>query len=263
MSDYIDDDNLWKEDLFATLGISQDASDGEIKKAYLKLAKRYHPDKFMQDNDEKQEAHRIFSKITVAYDVLSDARKKNNYLELRTLLADRLPENQKSIFSEPKSSPVKTEDSSNKQASQPDTSKPPEVKPQSENANATAEKLKTEQADTFYNKGLNNMKAKNYDNAIENFKQAISLKKDMAEYHTQLGLAYENKKWTGMAQGEFRHALKLNPKDATAKKHIIPEDPKKTKKKEQDKKKAEKEKKKHENEGNSFFSKLFSFGKKK
>ncbi len=94
MADYIDDDNLWKEDLFATLGVGFEATDGEIKKAYLKLAKKYHPDKYLEDNQEKFEAQKIFSKITVAYNTLIDAHKKSHYLDLRRLLASHLPENQ-------------------------------------------------------------------------------------------------------------------------------------------------------------------------
>jgi len=277
MSDYIDDDNLWKEDLFATLGIDPNASDSEIKKAYLKLAKKYHPDKFLQENDEKHEAHKIFSKITVAYDVLSDARKKNNYLELRTLLADRLPENQKVIAvsdnqtnSQAKAghaqtivTPIINNSVSNSVNNSVDTSKPPEIKAPPESSNSTAEILKTEQAGIFYNKGLNYMKSKNYDKAIESFKQAISIKKDIAEYHSQLGLAYQNKNWTGMAQGEFRVAQKLNPKDVIAKKNIVPEDPKAKKKKQKEKKKAMEKQKKQNETHESFFSKLFQFGKKK
>jgi DnaJ-class molecular chaperone len=43
MADYVDDDNLWKEDLFETLGVSNDVQDGELKKAYLKTCKKISP----------------------------------------------------------------------------------------------------------------------------------------------------------------------------------------------------------------------------
>jgi curved DNA-binding protein CbpA len=235
MAEYIDDDNLWKEDLFATLGVDKDASDSEIKKAYLKLAKKYHPDRFVEDNEEKLEAQRIFSKITVAYNTLSNPEKKAHYLELRRLLADHLPENQvqKEQINENKSNEVINQ-----------ASKTENVKPNIDET-PVADKLKEEQARGFYEKGLNEMKRKKYDLAIDSFKKAISIKGDIAEFHSQLGLAYQEKKWEGMAQAEFKLALKYNSSDPIARKHL---------------KKEEKTKKDETKE--SFFSKLFKFGKK-
>ncbi|GIW21814.1 MAG: hypothetical protein KatS3mg068_0821 [Candidatus Sericytochromatia bacterium] len=235
MVDYIDDDNLWKEDLFATLGVDKDASDAEIKKAYLKLAKKYHPDKFVEDNEEKLEAQRIFAKITVAYNTLSNPEKKAHYLELRRLLANHLPENQ--IKQEVKTD-NKTNDVKQEQIKQEN------VKPKIDET-PIADKVKEEQAKNFYNIGLEYMKKKNYDLAIDSFKKAISIKTDIADFHTQLGLAYEAKNWEGMAQAEFKLALKYNPSDQIAKKHI---------KKENILKKEEQKE--------SFFSKIFKFGKK-
>jgi len=235
MADYIDDDNLWKEDLFATLGVDKDASDSEIKKAYLKLAKKYHPDKFIEENQEKLEAQRIFSKITVAYNTLSNPDKKNHYLELRRLLANHLPENQvnQEIINENKTNEVKQEQV-----------KQETIKPKIDET-PIADKVKEEQARSFYNIGLEHMKKKKYDLAIDSFKKAISVKNDIADFHSQLGLAYEAKNWEGMAQGEFKLALKYNPGDLIAKKHL---------------KKENIVKKQETKEG--FFSKLFKFGKK-
>lgn len=56
------------------LGVSKDASAEEIKKAYLKLAKKYHPDTSKKDNAEE-----MMAKINEAYDVLSDERKRAKY----------------------------------------------------------------------------------------------------------------------------------------------------------------------------------------
>lgn len=65
--------------LYETLGISENASQSEIKKAYRKLATKYHPDK---NQDNKEEAESNFKEITRAYEVLSDQDKKNMYDQL-------------------------------------------------------------------------------------------------------------------------------------------------------------------------------------
>ena len=53
-----------------TLGVSKTATDDEIKKAYRKLALKWHPDK---NQDKKEEATEKFKTICEAYEVLSDA----------------------------------------------------------------------------------------------------------------------------------------------------------------------------------------------
>lgn len=64
------------DDYYEVLGISRDASADEIKKAYRKLTKQWHPDRH-QDN--KQQAEEKFKKINEAYDILSDKNKKQQY----------------------------------------------------------------------------------------------------------------------------------------------------------------------------------------
>jgi len=63
------------KDYYKILGISRNASDEDIKKAYRKLAKKYHPDK----NQGNAEAERKFKDISEAYAVLSDPTKKRKY----------------------------------------------------------------------------------------------------------------------------------------------------------------------------------------
>lgn len=59
-------------DYYNTLGVGKDASDDEIKKAYRKLAHKYHPDK--QGGDEAK-----FKEVNEAYQVLSDKEKRSQY----------------------------------------------------------------------------------------------------------------------------------------------------------------------------------------
>ncbi|MBR5309277.1 MAG: molecular chaperone DnaJ [Clostridia bacterium] len=64
-----------KRDYYEVLGLSKGASDDEIKKAYRKLAKQYHPDLHPGD----AEAEKNFKEVNEAYSVLSDADKKSKY----------------------------------------------------------------------------------------------------------------------------------------------------------------------------------------
>lgn len=73
------------KDYYDTLGVPRDTSEAEIKRAYKKLALKWHPDK---NPDQKERAQTEFIAIQKAYEVLSDPQKKRRY------------DNQRSFFSE-------------------------------------------------------------------------------------------------------------------------------------------------------------------
>ena len=62
-------------DYYDVLGVSKTASDAEVKKAYRKLAMKYHPDK----NPDDAAAEERFKEASEAYSVLSDAEKRSTY----------------------------------------------------------------------------------------------------------------------------------------------------------------------------------------
>ena len=64
-----------KRDYYEVLGVEKNASDAEIKKAYRKLAMKYHPDQ----NPGDKSAEEKFKEVNEAYEVLSDAEKKARY----------------------------------------------------------------------------------------------------------------------------------------------------------------------------------------
>ena len=64
-----------KRDYYEVLGVDKNADDATLKKAYRKLAKKYHPDV----NPGDKEAEAKFKEATEAYSVLSDADKRRQY----------------------------------------------------------------------------------------------------------------------------------------------------------------------------------------
>ena len=65
-----------KRDYYEVLGVNKNATDEELKKAYRKLAKKYHPD---ANPDNKAEAEAKFKEVNEAYETLSDSQKRKMY----------------------------------------------------------------------------------------------------------------------------------------------------------------------------------------
>ena len=66
-----------KRDYYQVLGVAKNASDEDIKKAYRKLAMKYHPDR--NQGDKSKEAEEQFKEAKEAYEMLSDAKKRTAY----------------------------------------------------------------------------------------------------------------------------------------------------------------------------------------
>ena len=68
------------KDLYAILGVSKDATDAEIKKAFRRKARELHP-----DVNKAPDAEDRFKELNEAYDVLSDANKRAQYDRFGTI----------------------------------------------------------------------------------------------------------------------------------------------------------------------------------
>ena len=65
-----------KKDYYKVLGVSKTANDDELKKAYRKLALKWHPDRNQGSEEEKVKADKMFKDINEAYSVVSDPEKR-------------------------------------------------------------------------------------------------------------------------------------------------------------------------------------------
>lgn len=68
-----------RKDYYKILGVSKDASQADIKKAYRNMALKWHPDKNSDTEEHKLEADKMFKDIGEAYALLSDAQKRDRY----------------------------------------------------------------------------------------------------------------------------------------------------------------------------------------
>ena len=64
-----------KRDYYEVLGVQRNASEAELKKAYRRLAMKYHPDR----NPDDKDAENNFKEAKEAYEILSDSRKRAAY----------------------------------------------------------------------------------------------------------------------------------------------------------------------------------------
>jgi molecular chaperone DnaJ len=71
----------FEKDYYRVLGVSEDASQKDIKSAYRKLSRQYHPDA----NPDDAAAEERFKEVSAAYDVVGDAEKRKQYDEVRKL----------------------------------------------------------------------------------------------------------------------------------------------------------------------------------
>jgi molecular chaperone DnaJ len=77
----------FEKDYYQTLGVPKNSTTAEIKKAYRKLAQRFHPDANRGDKDAEER----FKEISGAYDVLGDAEKRKAYDRVREMGASGFP----------------------------------------------------------------------------------------------------------------------------------------------------------------------------
>jgi curved DNA-binding protein CbpA len=204
---------------YQILQVSSDSSASEVKQAYFKLARKYHPDLFSRNlsTEIKNKIDDIFDKITKSYHTLSDDNKKQEY-------------NKKL--------------DSPKKGSKKDLEKRAEVKFRqgktlyNQARYKEAQVLLEEAIRMNQNKGnyllllaMSQSRIRLYKRkAVENFKKAIKLQPWSPDAYFGLGMLYKNEGMPTLASNQFKKALNVDPDNKAALKELGIIDPKSKKK---------------------------------
>ena len=199
-------------DYYELLNLKNSASSEEIKDAYYKFAKKFHPDRLgsAPDPDLKEKANFVFARINKSYDVLSNEDKKRDYdtkgykeVEPRDKIIENLIEKANILFRKAKTLYNQ--------------------KKYWEAASILEEAVRYDanKASYFQLLGLAQLNVPDLlRNAEKNFQKVIELEPWNAEPYVALGLLFLNEKLEKRAEGFFRKALSIDPDHVMARKKI-------------------------------------------
>jgi len=188
----------FEEDHYATLEVDEKAPPEDIRKAYIRLAKKLHPDRFPNDAAKRAQAQEQFARVTRAHEVISDATRRAEYDALRLLVKERQAAKSANPMSDNFVSPIATIGSST-------MSQKSEVGSNikwAEKHLARAEEL------------LKNGRIPDAETAI---KEALRLLPTDPRCHVMMAEIYLAKGWRTIALTEVQAALRVDPKNTEAK----------------------------------------------
>jgi curved DNA-binding protein CbpA len=199
----------FEEDYYAVLGVEESASQEEIRKAYLALAKKLHPDRFPNDPEKRLVAQSEFAKVSRAHDVVSDAERRAEYDAVRLLTRKRHSQSNLSAIS-----PDITEDAEGQPVDVPLNSTGNFMIPGNE---TEEENINIKWANKHLSRADDLFRRRNYKEAETALKEAIRLVPTDPRYHNKLAEVYLARGWKTLAMTEVQSALRNDPKNAEAK----------------------------------------------
>ena len=188
----------FEEDYYAILGIDESATPEEIRKAYLKLAKRLHPDKFPNDEAGKAAAQAEFRLVTQAHYVLGDVERKAEYDRIRSLTKIRMS--------------IKLGEAAPGTSVSADTTSGAGIQ-----AVAPSDNINQKWASKHLARADELFRRRRYQEAETAVKEAIRLVPNDPKYHNMLAEIYLARGWRTYAMTEVQASLRIDPKHPEAK----------------------------------------------
>ena len=198
----------FEEDYYSVLGVDENATSEEIRKAYIMLAKKLHPDKHPNDAVRREAAQRQFAQVTRAHDVISDSERRREYDGFRMLRRKKeLGESDTLIDIDV----VIDEKSQEKIESPRDLEQTIKIQARDSQGN-----INVKWANKHLQRADELLRKKRYQEAETAMKEAIRLVPDEAKYHTKLAEVYYARGWMTLATTEVETALRVDSRDAEA-----------------------------------------------
>jgi|ERR1700733_3474496 curved DNA-binding protein CbpA len=191
----------FEEDYYAVLGVDETAPTDEIRKAFLRLAKKLHPDRYPNDPEKRALAQTEFAKVTRAHEIVSDAQKRAEYDTLRSL-------SKRAHVVDGEAEPAAGNGVDETRISVPPTHI--HIGKEDENINVKWANKHLSRAEDLFLK-------KRFQEAETAMKEAIRLVPSEPKYHNKLAEIYLARGWRTLAMTEVQASLRIAPKDGDAK----------------------------------------------
>jgi len=201
----------FEEDYYAILGVEESATAQEIKKAYLKLAKQLHPDRYPNDPEQRSRAQREFARVTRAHDIVSDDERRAEYNAVRIL--------------KKKKEQAEQQQGDDMEATKIDFDLSSEeikaiTSPRQSGQNLTGlagdETINVKWANKHLQRADELLKRRRYQEAETAMKEAVRLCPKEPRYHNKLAEIYHARGWNTLAMTEVQTSLRIDPRDAEA-----------------------------------------------
>ncbi len=198
----------FEEDYYDILGVDEQATPQEIKKAYLKLAKQLHPDRYPNDPDQRRRAQTEFARVTRAHDIVSDEERRTEYDTIRNLKKKR---EQASIEDTHAQTIVDAD-----RIFDPNSTVPPRSSSQNIGGVSPDETINVKWANKHLARADELLRRRRYQEAETAMKEAIRLCPKEPRYHNKLAEIYHARGWNTLAMTEVQTSLRTDPRDSEA-----------------------------------------------
>ncbi len=198
----------FEEDYYAILGVEETATAQEVKKAYLKLAKQLHPDRYPNDPDQRARAQREFARVTRAHDIVSDDERRAEYNAVRIL---KKKKEQEELERELEATRV-----DNPSMEETQSMKSPRASGQNFDGVSPDETINVKWANKHLVRAEELLKRRRFQEAETAMKEAIRLCPKEPRYHNKLAEIYFARGWNTLAMTEVQTSLRIDSRDPEA-----------------------------------------------